>query len=430
MIDHWSDPRTALVVAMYAAAGGACAWMLYATAVRESRAAAGLLWATAVLVCTFLPASNVFFYVGTLIGERLLYMPSIGHCLLAGWAVDAVYNWEWGTGSSTLRRPWKWMVIVVVLVWLCWCGTRTHLRNEDWQTEETLFFKAAEVCPGSAKVHENLGIVHRRYERWDLALEEFRKARELWPDYCEVDYWEGITLLQSGKGVEAVPFLRQSLGCKYTAAKALAVLQEVLHVSAGADEHQRWGEALASHDAPLASDYLRRSATLHITAAATAASKGGDSNDVREHYAEARDALLATEPLLAGQSPTEALCEVKYWLGFCQRELGETIPAFDSLTAALKCPGTRKLASALLLDIQKEHVGDPAVHERWAGAMVELGDPVQAITHLQVAALLYMEGGPAEARMAVRSCTYALTLLEHLRGVEGLDEAQEGQLLA
>lgn len=31
----------------------------------------------------FFPASNVLFYVGTFIGERLLYLPSVGFCLLA-----------------------------------------------------------------------------------------------------------------------------------------------------------------------------------------------------------------------------------------------------------------------------------------------------------------------------------------------------------
>ena len=34
-------------------------------------------------VAPFFPASNVMFYVGTFIGERLLYCPSIGFCLLA-----------------------------------------------------------------------------------------------------------------------------------------------------------------------------------------------------------------------------------------------------------------------------------------------------------------------------------------------------------
>ena len=37
---------------------------------------------TGLVLAPFLPASNLLFYVGTFIGERLLYMPSAGFCLL------------------------------------------------------------------------------------------------------------------------------------------------------------------------------------------------------------------------------------------------------------------------------------------------------------------------------------------------------------
>ncbi len=42
------------------------------------------------LFLPFLPASNLLFYVGTFIGERLMYMPSIGFCLLLGEAAASV----------------------------------------------------------------------------------------------------------------------------------------------------------------------------------------------------------------------------------------------------------------------------------------------------------------------------------------------------
>lgn len=35
------------------------------------------------VVAPFFPAANVLFPVGTFIGERLLYAPSVGFCLLA-----------------------------------------------------------------------------------------------------------------------------------------------------------------------------------------------------------------------------------------------------------------------------------------------------------------------------------------------------------
>lgn len=38
--------------------------------------------ALALMVIPFLPASNLFFRVGFVIAERVLYIPSIGFCLL------------------------------------------------------------------------------------------------------------------------------------------------------------------------------------------------------------------------------------------------------------------------------------------------------------------------------------------------------------
>jgi hypothetical protein len=45
--------------------------------------------AAAVTVCSFLPASNLFFLVGFTLAERVMYLPSVGFCVFAGWAYDA-----------------------------------------------------------------------------------------------------------------------------------------------------------------------------------------------------------------------------------------------------------------------------------------------------------------------------------------------------
>ena len=41
------------------------------------------------VVVPLLPACQLFLPVGTVLGERLLYTPSIGFCLLLGWACDS-----------------------------------------------------------------------------------------------------------------------------------------------------------------------------------------------------------------------------------------------------------------------------------------------------------------------------------------------------
>ena len=41
-----------------------------------------VLFALSLMILPFLPASNLFFTVGFVIAERILYMPSMGFCLL------------------------------------------------------------------------------------------------------------------------------------------------------------------------------------------------------------------------------------------------------------------------------------------------------------------------------------------------------------
>ena len=43
-----------------------------------------VLFALVLMIIPFIPASNLFFPVGFVIAERVLYMPSMGFCLLVG----------------------------------------------------------------------------------------------------------------------------------------------------------------------------------------------------------------------------------------------------------------------------------------------------------------------------------------------------------
>ncbi|KAG2448974.1 hypothetical protein HYH02_005728 [Chlamydomonas schloesseri] len=55
-----------------------------------------LLVVAGLLVGPYFPASNVLFYVGTFIGERLLYFPSIGYCLLLAELAALALGWAQG----------------------------------------------------------------------------------------------------------------------------------------------------------------------------------------------------------------------------------------------------------------------------------------------------------------------------------------------
>lgn len=65
-----------------------------------------MLVVVGLVVAPFLPAANILFYVGTFIGERLLYMPSAGFCLLLSHAaVKAIGPY----GRQCLSNSLQWV---------------------------------------------------------------------------------------------------------------------------------------------------------------------------------------------------------------------------------------------------------------------------------------------------------------------------------
>uniref|UniRef100_A0A3F2YZN5 dolichyl-phosphate-mannose--protein mannosyltransferase n=1 Tax=Anopheles melas TaxID=34690 RepID=A0A3F2YZN5_9DIPT len=62
--------------------------------------AAALLMSVALLALPFLPASNLLFYVGFVVAERILYLPSVGYCLLVGLGAGALIDGGGGGRSS------------------------------------------------------------------------------------------------------------------------------------------------------------------------------------------------------------------------------------------------------------------------------------------------------------------------------------------
>jgi hypothetical protein len=186
------------------------------------RARVRLLVVLGLVVGPFFPATNILFYVGTFIGERLLYYPSIGYCWLVADLLGVLFLSKGGASSSSAAAqsqvnghptatpppaaaaaatteasgaaaaakptttttssnsssagsPWrKRLLLGVVGVVLAAYAARTWLRNMDWVDEEALFVAAQKVCPDSAKVQHNSGILERRYNRFDMALWRFR----------------------------------------------------------------------------------------------------------------------------------------------------------------------------------------------------------------------------------------------------------------
>jgi len=59
-----------------------------------------LLFSLALLILPFLPASNLFFPVGFVVAERVLYLPSLGVCLLVAVGLGSLRGSPVSTSSA------------------------------------------------------------------------------------------------------------------------------------------------------------------------------------------------------------------------------------------------------------------------------------------------------------------------------------------
>jgi len=105
-----------------------------------------LMLALALLILPFIPATNLFFYVGFVVAERVLYIPSAGYCLLVSVAVTQCV-------SRRLRRrcvsafSGRASVCVMVTLLVTSLAVRTFVRNADWLNEEALYRSGISINP-------------------------------------------------------------------------------------------------------------------------------------------------------------------------------------------------------------------------------------------------------------------------------------------
>ena len=95
------------------------------------------------LIIPFLPSTNLFFYVGFVVAERVLFMPSIGYCVL----ITSAYQ------SLSSRFPkWKTTSTLCFCILIAAFCSRSVLRNADWKSEESLYKSGISVNPAKGSL--------------------------------------------------------------------------------------------------------------------------------------------------------------------------------------------------------------------------------------------------------------------------------------
>ncbi|XP_068429288.1 protein O-mannosyl-transferase TMTC4 [Clinocottus analis] len=154
------------------------------------------------LVVPFLPACNIFFRVGFVVAERVLYLSSAGYCLLLAYSMGhCCCRW------SKYRKP----LCVSVLALLCVYVARCALRSHQWRSEQSLFTSALSVCPLNAKVHYNVGKNLADRGNSTAAIAYYREAVRLHPTYVHAMNNLGNILKERNELIEAEQLLSKAV---------------------------------------------------------------------------------------------------------------------------------------------------------------------------------------------------------------------------
>lgn len=136
-----------------------------------------LAFAVLLFVGTALFFSNILQPFGTIFGERLTFLPTMGAALAVALLIDALVTRVAGTGPMPAPAA---MVLVVLFAAL---GYRTVTRAHDFRTRRDLWEATARVAPESARVHFNLGAVYSAEQLFSTAEEAYERALEIDPTF-------------------------------------------------------------------------------------------------------------------------------------------------------------------------------------------------------------------------------------------------------
>ncbi len=130
--------------------------------------------------------SNLLMEIGAGMGERFLFIPSLGFCIAVVFLLAKLLkvNLKDADMKTAPKFGYIFVVIAVLYAGTVWAG------NEDWKSNFTLFTKGAEVCPNSWRTQNCLGVEYKK-----LALAEQNPALHVnYADSAIVHYKKSIAI--------------------------------------------------------------------------------------------------------------------------------------------------------------------------------------------------------------------------------------------
>ncbi len=169
---------------------------------RARPASFGFLW----LLGTLAPVLNARLMGTYVLADRYLYLPSVGFCLVAGWAGSTLWD-----AASKRQGAWRWAVVAGASVVAGSCVLRIVTRIPDWRDDVTLISRALAAEPGEFILHDALGDAYWMREEGALAEHEWKEALRINPVFVRPINALGALYAKQQRYNEAVVYLQRAL---------------------------------------------------------------------------------------------------------------------------------------------------------------------------------------------------------------------------
>ncbi|PJE50691.1 MAG: hypothetical protein COV29_03075 [Candidatus Yanofskybacteria bacterium CG10_big_fil_rev_8_21_14_0_10_36_16] len=123
----------------------------------------------------FFVISNFVFKTGTIMAERLIYLPSVGLVVLLAICIDNLFertNYKW--------RYLGWILLAGLTVFY---SVKTIDRNRDWLTENNLYLSAYASAPKSVVNMTNRAYLYTQENDFTSAKELLKETLEMAPEH-------------------------------------------------------------------------------------------------------------------------------------------------------------------------------------------------------------------------------------------------------
>lgn len=158
-------------------------------------------WSAALFLAAYFLISNWTIKIGTIMGERLMYAPSLGLAILAASAVKSLelklknYNLKLKIFNPKLSLLTLYFILLTLLVWY---GYIIFNRNQDWQNETALLSSGYAASPRSVVSLTNMAFLAFSEQKYVEAIRWINQARAILPDHLPAVFLAGHAYKNTG----------------------------------------------------------------------------------------------------------------------------------------------------------------------------------------------------------------------------------------